>query len=96
LQEGVVFLSEVWIIHLTITQHNTRGNTMYVPDPHRMSGIIAANSLKDCRANPDNNLREWHDGRCSAVALMFVDHELLAAANEVRFLTGSYRVRHFA
>jgi hypothetical protein len=68
---------------------------MYIPDPHRMAHIIAANSLKEIRINPDHHLREWHDGRCSAIAIMFVDHELLAAANEVRFLTGAYRVRHF-
>ncbi len=67
----------------------------YTPDPHQMAHIIAAYSLKAVREDPDNNLREWHDGRCSAVAIMFIEPELLAAANEVRFLTGSYRQRHY-
>jgi hypothetical protein len=77
------------------TQHNTRGNTMYVPDPHRMAHIIASSSLKACRENPANDISDWHDGRTCAVALMFNDIEIQAAKNEVRFLTGAYRVRHF-
>jgi hypothetical protein len=69
---------------------------MYIPDPHRMAEIIVASSLKDIRAKPDNILREWHDGRCTAIALMYPEPEMLAVANEIRFLTGAYRVRHFS
>lgn len=61
-----------------------------------MAHIIAANGLKEVRANPDCNLREWHDGRVAAASLMFPEPELLAAANEIRFLIGSYRQRHYA
>ena len=68
---------------------------MYRPDPLRMAKVIAASSLKDCRDDPNNTLHEWHDGRCAAIALMFHEPEILSAANEVRFLTGTYRWRHF-
>jgi hypothetical protein len=68
---------------------------MYIPDPHQMAHIIAASSLKDCRADPNNSLGDWHDGRTAAIALMYYEPELLAVANEVRFLIGSYRLRHF-
>ncbi len=68
----------------------------YRPDPHRMAQIIAASSLKDCRANPNNQLGDWHDGRTTAIALMYYEPEILAAANEVRFLVGQYKWRHFA
>lgn len=67
----------------------------YTPVPHQMAHIIAASSLKSVRENPADPIGEWHDGRCSAVAIMFIEPELLAAANEVRFLTGSYRQRHY-
>jgi hypothetical protein len=69
---------------------------MYVPDPHRMAHVIAASSLKYCRENPNNLLHEWHDGRCTAAALISPSLETIGAANEVRFLTGDYRRRHFA
>ena len=67
----------------------------YTPDPHQMAHIIAASSLKSVRENPADPIGEWHQGRACAVALMFPDPEIHAAANEVRFLTGSYRQRHY-
>jgi hypothetical protein len=41
-------------------------------------------------------LGDWHDGRTTAIALMYYEPEILAAANEVRFLVGQYKWRHFA
>jgi hypothetical protein len=60
-----------------------------------MAHIIAASSLKSVRANPASLLGDWFDGRCSALAIMYYEPEILAAVNEIRFLTGDYRMRHF-
>ncbi len=67
----------------------------YTPDPLKMARIICDASLRDCRANPNNSLNQWHDGRTTACALMFPDPEIQAAANEVRFLTSHYHLRHY-
>ncbi len=68
----------------------------YIPNPRQMAGIIAAGSLKSVRENPNNHLGDWFDGRACAVALMFQEPELIAAANEIRFLIGNYALRHYA
>lgn len=60
-----------------------------------MAHIIAASSLKEVRANPNHSLGDWYDGRAVACALMYYEPEILAAANEIRFLIGAYRMRHY-
>jgi hypothetical protein len=81
--------------HTNNSSTNTRGNTMYIPDPHRMAHAIASQSLKSVREEPNTPIGEWYVGRTCAVALMFNDPEIQAAKNEVRFLTGAYRMRHY-
>lgn len=68
----------------------------YFPDPELMASIICANTLKDVRAEVGTSyINEWQAGRVAAASLIFPSIENIAAANEVRFLTGRYARRHF-
>jgi hypothetical protein len=62
-----------------------------------LAGFIASGSLDAVRKFPANDLgmADWYDGRVSAAALLYPTPETLAAKNEIRFLNGDYRSRHY-
>jgi hypothetical protein len=62
-----------------------------------LAEIIARETLNRVRTDPADKcgMAEWHDGRASAAALMYPMTETVSAANEIRFLVGQYRTRHY-
>ena len=59
---------------------------------------IAEHSLEMVRKYQKDqlNMNQWYDGRASVAALMHPCVETLAARNEIRFLIGDYKRRHYA
>jgi hypothetical protein len=60
-----------------------------------MAKVVAEESLDAIRHNPNSYLREWEEGRVSVAALIYPCAETISARNEIRFLIGDYRRRHY-